>query len=87
MVFDVVLYACGPQVPVQDMEWLRGWAEAVVHASKTDAAERDSQRRGEEWREQGWGGVQTRRLAMKATIRNTYGLSEVAKLWAAEMQR
>lgn len=31
-------------MPVHDMEWLRGWAAAVVDASKTDFAERAHER-------------------------------------------
>lgn len=90
-----------PQLPEQDMTWLKSWAEAVVHASKTDQSERldspsatrsyagDDTLRGSEGfeGESLERGIQARRAAMKVTVREGYAFSTTAQLWAEEMTR
>lgn len=67
------------------MEWLTGWAESVVNASKADTVERAATT-GSFKNAGGGGGVQARRRAMKAAIREKYAFSGTAKLWATEIE-
>lgn len=71
------------------MVWLESWAKAVVQASKTDQAERgDGDASRDDKRFKGgnrYNGIQERRRAMKASVRQRYAISTMATLWAEEI--